>query len=341
MSEQDNGKKKPGVFNAMKSTIGNLATPENIQKVTGLASSAGKGISKAVSGAGQKASNLVSVGKDKVVSAIDINGNGEVDIEDFIIHGLRTPGIGINRASFLRAELQKKYPKETIDLVVEKNPAQAGITVEEVDKLADHVIAYERNCVTGISTALGMPGGAAMVATIPTDMIQYYGFMLRAAQKLLYLYGFPEINVQENDNVFDSETLNMLTLCLGVMFGVAGANQALRVIANALAKGVEKKLLRAALTKGTIYPIVKSIAKWFGVNMTKKVFAGFFKKAIPIVGGAIGGTITFFSFAPCCNKLRDTLRNTILSNTAVVIDESEVIAVISGEEDITDIALDD
>lgn len=118
-----------------------------------------------------------------------------------------------------------------------------------------------------------------MAATIPTDMIQYYGFMLRAAQKLLYLYGFPEINVDEKNNVFDSETLNMLTLCLGVMFGVAGANQALKAIANALAKGVEQKLLRAALTKGTIYLIVKSVSKWFGVHMTKSVFAGFFKKA--------------------------------------------------------------
>ena len=78
--------------------------------------------------------------------------------------------------------------------------------------------------------------------------------------------------------------------------------------------GVEKQLLKKALTKGTIYPIVKSVAKWFSVKMTKEVFAGFFKKAIPVVGGVIGGGITFVTFKPCCDKLKASLQNTMLSN---------------------------
>ena len=53
------------------------------------------------------------------------------------------------------------------------------------------VIRSERLKVSGISAALGTPGGAAMAATIPADIAQYYGCMLRVAQKLLYLYGFP------------------------------------------------------------------------------------------------------------------------------------------------------
>lgn len=69
-------------------------------------------------------------------------------------------------------------------------PAHAGISVEEIDKIADEVIKFERNCVSGISTALGAPGGWAMAATIPADIVQYYGYTLRAMQKLLYLYGF-------------------------------------------------------------------------------------------------------------------------------------------------------
>ena len=44
------------------------------------------------------------------------------------------------------------------------------------------------------------------------------------------------------------------------------------------------KLINAALTKGTIYPIVRSIASWFGKKDGKDVFAGFFKKSIPVVG---------------------------------------------------------
>lgn len=58
-------------------------------------------------------------------------------------------------------------------------------------------------------------------------------------QKLLYLYGFPEIDVTEKGKKFDTETLNILTLCLGVMYGVAGANNALKAVAKALGTGVQ------------------------------------------------------------------------------------------------------
>ena len=79
---------------------------------------------------------------------------------------------------------------------------------------------------------------------------------------------------------------------MNVMYSVAGASNAIKAMAKALSIGVERKLINTALTKGTIYLIVKNVAKWFGIKMTKEVFAGFFKKAIPVIGGIIGGGIT-------------------------------------------------
>ena len=267
----------------------------------------------AVSVAG-KTKNLAKKSHSTVINAVDQNGNGEIDIEDVIIIGLRVPGIRIDRDSFLQKELQTKFPQSVIDDAIAFNPLHANIPTTVIDKIADEVIKYERNCVSGISAALGMPGGVAMAATIPADIAQYYGYMLRATQKLMYLYGFPEIDLEEKGQTFDSETMNILIICMGVMYGAVGANNALKAIAKALASGVEKQLLRKALTKGTIYPIVKSVAKWFSVKMTKEVFAGFFKKAIPVVGGVIGGGITYLSFKPCCDKLKASLQNTMLSN---------------------------
>ena len=267
----------------------------------------------AVSVAG-KTKELTEKSQQAILGAIDQNGNGEVDIEDVIIMGLKVPGIRIDRAQFLQNEFKTKLPQDVIDDAIAFNPLHANIPSELIEKIADEVIKYERNCVSGISAALGMPGGVAMAATIPADIAQYYGYMLRATQKLMYLYGFPAIDLDEKDQTFDSETMNTLIICLGVMYGVAGANNALKAMAKALATGVEKQLLRQALTKGTIYPIVKSVAKWFGVKMTKQVLAGFFKKAIPVVGGVVGGGLTFVSFKPCCDKLRATLKNTMLSN---------------------------
>ena len=262
---------------------------------------------------GEKAKDTLIASKDKVADALDVNNDGKIDVEDIIIIALKTPGVNINRADFLETQFMKNYPQEVIQDAIKFNPAPAGITVEEIDKIADQVIQYERNCVSGISLALGMPGGVAMAATLPADIAQFYGYMLRAIQKLLYLYGFPEINVENGVNI-DDETMNIITLCLGVMYGVKGATASLKMLSAALGKGVEKKLLAKALTKGTFYPLVKKIAKWFSVNMTKQIFAGFFKKAIPVVGGVIGGGITYLSFKPCCDNLKKSLQDTLLSN---------------------------
>lgn len=261
-----------------------------------------------------KDKNALIKAKDAVIKALDQNGNGTVDVEDIIAMAIKVPGVHITRASFLKKELFKNHPQEVIDKAIATTPVQAGIPLKEIDKIADDVIKFERNCVSGISAALGVPGGWAMAATIPADIIQYYGYTLRATQKLLYLYGFPEIDSDGEGLHLDSQTINQIIICLGVMNGVSGANNAIKGLAKALAVGVEKKLLNTALTKGTFYPLIKAIAKWFGIKMTKTIFAGFFKKAIPIVGGVVGGGITFFSFKPCCYRLKNVLQDTMLSN---------------------------
>ena len=274
---------------------------------------------------GKRGASIANTAKDSLVKAIDQDGNGQIDSSDIIIMALKVPGVKVDRAEFLRKELFKHCSSETIEKAIETTPAKAYIDSDLIDKIADEVIKFERNAVSGISTALGIPGGGAMVATIPADIAQYYGYMLRAAQKMLYLYGFPEIEIGEDGVMLDSETLNSLTICLGVMYGVAAANNAIKAMAKALAVGVEKNLLKRALTKGTIYPIVKKVVQWFSVKMTKEVFAGFFKKAIPVVGGVVGGGITFFSFKPCCKRLQDALKDTFLSNPDHVADEEEML----------------
>lgn len=262
----------------------------------------------------EKIKGIATNSKDAIVKALDQDGNGQIDSVDIILLALKVPGVKIDRAKFLQKELFKNHPQDVIDRAIETTPAQAGIASEEVDKIADEVIKFERNAVSGISVALGMPGGVAMAATIPADIAQYYGYMIRATQKLLYLYGFPELDTSDEAIALDTETINSLTVCLGVMYGVANANNAIKAMAKALAGGVEKQLMKKALTKGAIYPIVRTVGKWFGVRMTKEIFAGFFKKAIPVVGGVVGGGITYASFKPCCYRLKDVLQDTMLSN---------------------------
>ena len=301
---------------------------EALNNATDVAKNVGENIGKTSTKIVKEATDKVDQTKEQLMKKMDQNGDGQVTIEDVIIMALKIPGIKINREEFLKKEFSRYYSDEVVRNIVEKNPLYANIPIETVDKIAKDVIQAERLCVSGISTALSVPGGFAMVATLPTDIAQYYGYMIRAMQKLLYLYGFPEIDTTEGQ-MLDSSTMNTLIICMGVMYGVAGANTALKSMAKALGLGVEKKLINTALTKGTIYPIVKSVAKWFNVRMTKEIFAGFFKKSIPVVGGVIGGGITYATFKPCCERLKNTLKDTRLSNPDVK--DEEIIEIVNEE----------
>lgn len=128
----------------------------------------------------EKIKGIATNSKDAIVKALDQDGNGQIDSVDIILLALKVPGVKIDRAKFLQKELFKNHPQDVIDRAIETTPAQAGIASEEVDKIADEVIKFERNAVSGISVALGMPGGVAMAATIPADIAQYYGYMIRA-----------------------------------------------------------------------------------------------------------------------------------------------------------------
>lgn len=261
-----------------------------------------------------KKQSAVEKAKLAAINAIDENGNGKIDLEDVIIKGLKTPGIKINRAEFLRKTLQKRFPQETIELAIAESPMRANVAQTEIDKMANDAINFERVCASGISAALSAPGGFAGIAAIPVDLTQYYAYLLRMAQKLLYLYGFPQIDTEETGEKFDDGTMNTLILCFGVMYGVAGANKALLALARGLGNGLSKKFMKAAVTKGTVYPVLKKVAGVFGARLNKQITSKAIQNSVPVAGAVIGGGITFFSFKSCGEKLKKTLRDTYLSN---------------------------
>lgn len=83
-------------------------------------------------------------------------------------------------------------------------------------------------------------------------------------QKLAYLYGFEDFEL--NEDAISDNTMNQIMIFLGVMFGVQGANAGVKKIAEAAAKKVSKSLAQKALTKGTVYPIVKKLLKQLGLR---------------------------------------------------------------------------
>ena len=228
-----------------------------------------------------------------------------IDFEKLLQTSASLPLVHIDREEFLRSELKKYCDRKTIKEAINNNPAYAGISSDIIDKIADSCIKYESIKVSSISFVAGIPGGFAMIGTIPADLAQYYAHILRIIQKLAYLYGWQSL-IEENGSM-DSETAQILTLFTGIMFGVKGATDVVTKISIKFADRVGKRLAEKALTKGTIYPIVKKVATILGVKMTKEVFAKGVSKIIPIVGGVVSGGITLASYMPMSYKFKDYL----------------------------------
>lgn len=227
-----------------------------------------------------------------------------LDLTNVISTAIQIPGVKVSREAFLREQF-KDFPQERIEFIVEKGPIEAGCTREELKRKANRIIKERTAISTGASVVAGLPGGVALAATMTLDVAQFYGIALRMAQELVYLYGEADIWC---DGVPDPDRVtNQLILYCGVMLGVSGASQTVRVMSSALAKQALKKLPKMALTKKLYFQVITSIMKVFGVKVTKKMFANAVYKALPVVGGVVAGGITLASMLPMGNRLSNTL----------------------------------
>ena len=253
--------------------------------------------------AAKKARNAVNdVAIDK---AFDSVINKYITPEEIIAQIIKLPVARVDRAEFLHKELIRYYPEETVKTALEYNPAYAGIGKQRINNIADQVIQRETNKVAGISFAAGLPGGFALAATIPADVVQYLAFTIRAIQEIAYLYGFDEFDFEEEE--LDSYAMDQILIFLGAMYGVQGVDGSIKVIAEAAAQKTSKDLANEALTKTAIYPVVKKVAKELRSKITKRIYVKGASKAVPVIGGAVSGGLTYAAFKPNCMRLKRSL----------------------------------
>ena len=254
-----------------------------------------------------------------------------VSLPDVVSTAIQVPGVRVNRDSFL-CEIFKEVDRDVLQSIIEKGPVAAGVERPVLKQKAHKLIQARTALSTGASFAAGLPGGLAMAATIPADMLQFYGVSLRMAQELAYLYG--ESDLWEKDLLDRDKVTNQLILYCGVMFGATGASQSVRILSSAMAKQALKRLPQQALTKTFYYPVIKSIARFFGVSMTKSTFAKGVSKVIPVVGGIVSGGITLATLAPMGLRLADTMDQVRFAydEEAFQADWQQVLLVIDQEE---------
>ena len=226
---------------------------------------------------------------------------------DFLKKVVRFPGVRINRDEFLRQELTKlRASEEVIERALATSPALAGVPLLALDTLADETITYETNKSAALSFAAGLPGGFAMLGTIPADLMQYYAHALRIMQKLAYLYGWRDLLADADD---DDEMLGVLAVFFGVMLGVGGAAQSLTAFARIAAKtAYQKHVTKRALMSITWYPVVKYSLRVIGINITKSSFTKGASKIVPVIGGFVSSGLTFMALQTQSARLKGHLR---------------------------------
>ena len=245
---------------------------------------------------------------------------------------LSMPMVKVDRTAFLTKEFSMY---DNADQLRDKRPIDL-FDAEAIERAARGVINSHLTTATVTSTAAGIPGGPAMAATMPADIAQYYWHVLVVAQKLGYLYGWPDL--LDDKGQITEGTRNVLTLFVGVMFGAQAASKLVGEIAKRVSLQAAKRLPQQALTKTIYYPVVKQVAKWIGVKMTKDTFGRGVGKAIPILGGVLSGAITAFSFKPMAEKLQKHLREEMPMmrslNENVFFDENNIEDVAFEEQDL-------
>lgn len=87
------------------------------------------------------------------------------------------------------------------------------------------------------------------------------------------------------------------------MLGVGGAASATRYVSTAVARNIATNLPKQALTKTAWYPILKNLASYIGVKLTKDTAAKSISKVVPILGGIASGAITYVTMSNMTARL--------------------------------------
>jgi hypothetical protein len=230
---------------------------------------------------------------------------------DILEAALKMPGARVERALFLKKTFSFCCDTGTVGSIIKMGAEAAGVETGMMEDLADGVINRHVTKATLASALAGIPGGLAMAATIPADVVQFYYHVIVAAQEIAYIYGFKSVE--------ESDFKEFLTLLIAQMMGIAESDTAFKELAAAQ---FATKL--GAVTLGKILDkTVSRIAVSIGIQLGKKNVLKALTKAVPLIGGAVSGAVTFTQLKPMCGNLKNKLRDSVEIKRARNVTEEE------------------
>lgn len=250
------------------------------------------------------------------------------------------PLVRVNRDEFLKNTFKKS---EHLDRILAEGP-QAVFTSDSLRKKANEIIQASTNSTSVASFVAGLPSNIAVaIAAGGADLTQYFGFALNLAQQLAYLFGEDDLFTGGHGDVSE-QTKGRIVAYLGVMLGAGGAASLLVATSKKAAEVMGKKVAAKALTKTAWYPLLKKVAAWIGIKITKQSVGKAVTKAVPVIGGFFSAGITYFTFKPMGNRLADVFKKNMdgefdiemVLKDEIQLDEEKIVAETEECEEVID-----
>lgn len=228
------------------------------------------------------AEDVKNAGKAAVEKVKNFDPNDfNLDVPATIPKVLAVQSNVIDRDEFLKEAIGDYISEDMARIAIEEDTKAAGIRRKLVDTIASQIISSEVNKASGVSVAAG-----STWATLPADVVQYFGFVLRIVQKLAYLYGSKAFDLTiEDGKLVSEESANELTRLIGVMFDATEAE-----------KDIGTKMGKLTLAKGVVAPV-------------------------PVLGGVLSGGLTYATLRPYAERLKDRLSEQFEPGTAMTTTE--------------------
>ncbi len=179
----------------------------------------------------------------------------EFSMEKVISSAVQLPGVKVDRDEFLKEQFAGS--NVNIQDVITLGPVEAGISREDISGMVNKLIIKRTSQSSIASFAAGIPGGLAMAATIPLDVMQFFGMALKLAQEISYMYGAHDLWV--DGKIDDERVRSQLIMYCGVMFGVSGAVSGVRVLSTQIAKTTLKKITSKSTYKNILVSDCKTV----------------------------------------------------------------------------------
>lgn len=221
---------------------------------------------------------------------------------------MKLPGAKVDRREFLKRELASVCDQKQLESILNGDLKVKDVLKKtQVENMTDGCISYHVSKASLISAVAGIPGGFAMLATVPVDMAQFYSHVLVLIQKLLYLHGWPELEAGGRN--LDDGTKYILTMFMGVAFGSTQAAVIARKLAEHLAKEAAARIPQKMFAQYAMRSVAEQTAKWVGVQIAKSGTSKSVSKFIPLIGAPISAAFTYYMFKPMAKRLKDHLQS--------------------------------